>query len=735
VNKKKTPFGAALCASTLIAGVLPQGGLADVLSGALTSMAPNSWQRLNLNQFQDVWTPKDLWPTLASPESNISAWSGAAWDSRRKDLLIWGGGIGDEQGNEVYIFHATTGLWERGAVPSQITQTGLITHVVDGINSAPISGESWDNLVYLPGIDRMAVIGVSREGLTFQNLDGSPTGPYFWDPARADPWKVSGTTGSHVNPTAYPNVVGGEMWQNRNNFAPEKSAAATGVTAHVSAEGKEVVYFAGRYDQLWRYTVTDLNPANDVWEQIGTRPLLGNDGRGAADIDPRRGLLVQTLGEQSFGFWDVNNTKEGWTKNREVEVFPAITEGTPPPNFATFGLQFDPTLEAFLLWGGDQNVWVLRPPDDLDPDGDGILSQATGWTLSPLNPTGAGPTIPAKFTGVYGKWLYLAQENAYVGVIDPYAGDVFVYKPPVNLPGGGGGGLSLTLGVSQIVGCKSVIGTVKLSAPAVTDRMVTITDTLPAASVPPSVTIPAGATYRSFTVATSAVSGLQSGTVTATLDGASTTQPLSLRPIGPKTMTFSPPSAVGGTLPAATAKLTLECRAGPGPITVDLSTAKSEVAYPVADSVVVPVGTQSAVFDVMTNQVYGKTLVPISAAANGVTVTKSLTVLPWAYVDPPTNLKFGGVVVGTTSNALNATLTNKGVGSFAVNSISVTGTGASWFAQTNDCPVALAPGASCTIGVTFRPLSTTNRTATLSVATSATTVPLTVRLSGTGLPP
>jgi hypothetical protein len=734
MNKIKARFGAAVFASALIAGVLQPTVQADVLSSSLASMPPNSWQRLNLNQFQEVWTPKDLWPTLASPESNISGWSGAAWDSLRKDLLIWGGDIGDEQGNEVYVFHTSTGLWERGAVPSQITRTGLITHVVDGVNSAPISGESWDNVIYLPGVDRMAVIGVSREGLTFQNLDGSPTGPYFWDPARAAPWKVSGTTGSHVNLIAYPNIVGGEMWQNRNNFAPDRSAAATGVTAHVRVGGKDVVYFAGRYDELWRYTVTDLNPANDTWELIGTRPALGNDGRGAADIDPRKGLLVQTLGEQSFGFWDVDNTHEGSTKNREVQVFPAVTAGTPPASFVTFGLQFDPVLDAFLLWGGNQDVWVLRPPDDLDPDGDGILSEATGWTLSPLHPTGAGPTIPTKFTGVYGKWLYLAQENAYLGVIDPIAGDVFVYKPPVKLPGGGGA-LTLNLGVSQIVGCTSVVGTVKLPAPALSDRVVTITDTLPAASAPATVTIAAGATFSSFAVKTTAVNALQSGLVTATLDGESASQPLSLRPIGPKTMTFKPTSTVGGTLPGATAKMTLECRAGPGPITVDLSTAKPEVAYPVAANVVVPVGTQTAVFDVMTNQVYGKALAPISASVNGTTTTRSLTVLPWANLDPPTSLKFGGVVVGTASDALNATLTNKGVGSFVVSYISVTGTGASWFAQTNDCPATLAPGASCTIGVTFRPLSATNRTATLGVATSATTAPLTVRLSGTGLPP
>lgn len=724
---------AVLVSMALILGQSPSISVADALNDALGTMAPNSWRRINANEFQTVWTPVDQRPTPDSPESNISSWSGAAWDSTRKDVLVWGGNIGNEQGNEVYIFHTITGLWERGALPSEITSTGLIPHAVDGIHNAPISGESWDNVVYLPGVDRMAVIGVSREGITFRDLDGSSTGPYFWDPSRADPGRVSGTTGSHVKPWAYPGVIGGQMWQNRDNFAADNNMAATGVTAYTRADGRDVVYFVGRYDHLWRYTVQDLNPANDAWERIGTRTENGGDGRGSGDIDPERGILVQTLSPQSFGFWDVNRTGE-WTRNREIEIFPTVTSGTPPSDFTNFGMQYDPVHEGFVLWDGSQQVWFLRPPVDLDPDGDGIKSEATGWTLSPLNPSGTGPTIPAKYTGVYGKWMYLPQERAFLGVINSISGDVFVYKPPVQI-GAPINGLGLRLGVSEVVGCKSVIGTVQLPAPAASDQIVTIRDTLTSATTPPSVTVPAGSSYRSFSVTTSAVASNQTGTVSASLNGATASQPLSLRPMGPTSVLFKPTSTVGGMLPGVTGTVKLLCRAGPDPITVDLASARPEAAYPVAASVVVPVGVQSATFQMMSEQVYAKTLVSVSATANGITKSRSLTVLPWAFVDPPTALKFGGVVVGATSETRNATLTNKGAGAFAVNNISVSETGGSWFAQTNDCPASLAPGASCTIGVTFRPLSATSRSAKLSVATSATATPLTVSLSGTGLPP
>ena len=141
---------------------------------------------------------------------------------------------------------------------------------------------------------------------------------------------------------------------------------------------------------------------------------------------------------------------------------------------------------------------------------------------------------------------------------------------------------------------------------------------------------------------------------------------------------------------------------------------------------------QSATFDVVTNPVLAKTTATISGTANGITKSKVLTVTPAAVV-APTSLKFGSVTVGQTSAPLTATLTNKGAVPFTVNGISLTGTYASWFAQTNNCPANLAAGASCTVSVTFTPQAALSKSAKLSIATSATSMPLSVSLSGTGI--
>jgi len=302
---------------------------------------------------------------------------------------------------------------------------------------------------------------------------------------------------------------------------------------------------------------------------------------------------------------------------------------------------------------------------------------------------------------------------------------------PVSEPGGGSVSLAdLTLKSSEVAGCKGVTGWVTLSAPApVGGTIVTISDTLASAKTPATVKIREGATSNYFTISTTPVAANQDGMVTASLESKSSDQPLTVRPMGLTSMTLTPTNVVGSN--GVTGKATLECNAGPGPITVDLASNNAGVAYPVAASIVVPQGVKTANFDVTTNAVHARSYATISGKANGITKSKKLTVNVAASVSP-TRLGFGNVAVGTTSSPLGATLTNRGAVPFSVTGISLTGTGASWFAQTNNCPANLAAGASCTINVTFTPRAAANKSAKLTIATSATSTPLSVSLTGTG---
>jgi archaellum component FlaF (FlaF/FlaG flagellin family) len=94
----------------------------------------------------------------------------------------------------------------------------------------------------------------------------------------------------------------------------------------------------------------------------------------------------------------------------------------------------------------------------------------------------------------------------------------------------------------------------------------------------------------------------------------------------------------------------------------------------------------------------------------------------------PTSLTFSVQLVFTNSKPQNVTLTNTGTGTLTIASIAVTGQ----FTQTNTCGTSVAPGASCTINVTFRPTNKGTLTGTVTVTDNAPGSPQTVSLTGTG---
>lgn len=95
----------------------------------------------------------------------------------------------------------------------------------------------------------------------------------------------------------------------------------------------------------------------------------------------------------------------------------------------------------------------------------------------------------------------------------------------------------------------------------------------------------------------------------------------------------------------------------------------------------------------------------------------------------PTSLTFGTVKVGTTSAPQTVTLTNTGTATLVVRGVAASG---DFAAVAGAGCASLAPGAQCTITVTFTPTAAGARAGTLSVADDAPGSPQTVALSGSG---
>jgi hypothetical protein len=94
----------------------------------------------------------------------------------------------------------------------------------------------------------------------------------------------------------------------------------------------------------------------------------------------------------------------------------------------------------------------------------------------------------------------------------------------------------------------------------------------------------------------------------------------------------------------------------------------------------------------------------------------------------PAGLKFATLLVGTTSAAQTATLTNTGDQTVTISSIAATGA----FSETNDCPTSLEIGWVCFIQVTFQPTAAGTATGAVLVTDTAAKSPQKVVLAGVG---
>jgi hypothetical protein len=102
-------------------------------------------------------------------------------------------------------------------------------------------------------------------------------------------------------------------------------------------------------------------------------------------------------------------------------------------------------------------------------------------------------------------------------------------------------------------------------------------------------------------------------------------------------------------------------------------------------------------------------------------------VLPAVTFSPP-SLTFATQVVFTTSPAQKVTLTNTGLGILKITAGKISGE----FGGTTSCGKTLAPGANCTINVTFKPRTKGPLNGDISVTDNAPGSPQTVPLAGTG---
>ena len=183
---------------------------------------------------------------------------------------------------------------------------------------------------------------------------------------------------------------------------------------------------------------------------------------------------------------------------------------------------------------------------------------------------------------------------------------------------------SLSVNPTSVVGGNSSTGTVTLTAAATANLVVTLSSDNASATVPPSVTVPQGATSASFSIGTKSVTSSTVANISAAFNGMTKIAALTVTP-APALLSLSlnPSTVVGGS--SSTGTVTLSGAAPSTGITVQLLSNRTKVAT-VPSSLTVPPGATTATFSVTTSAVRNTSKVTISGTTAGVTKSAVLTV-------------------------------------------------------------------------------------------------------------
>ncbi len=416
------------------------------LESLLNSTPVNGWVQANLNTFSSAWvTDPSLKPPSGStfhyqPGAVVTAWSSMAWDSTRNDLLLWGGGHASHSGNEMYVWSGTTGTWSLGSLPSKVlpaSADGQPNLIVD--SAAPQASHTYNSNQYLPINDRFITFGgpAYNDAKGFSVLDANgnivKAGPWLYDPSKADPTKVGGTTGSGWNPA----TVGGNMWENRynNSTGPNPYYFINNTAEYHAENGHDAVYITdynggGGWPNLYRYTIGNLSAGEgDRWDLIGVANFAHNAAsfQASGTIDNAHNLYVHTISCNTCSAYDLNVwdiTKSG-SGNVATDIQLVGPHGEAFAMDPTYAIEYSDRDGSLYLYNGDQGK-VYRTKAAFNADG----SLKTVWEVDLLGSVSAAHPNGNYVYGVLGKWQYVDSLGAFVAIDEMNATDagVWFYK-------------------------------------------------------------------------------------------------------------------------------------------------------------------------------------------------------------------------------------------------------------------------------------------------------------------
>jgi len=245
----------------------------------------------------------------------------------------------------------------------------------------------------------------------------------------------------------------------------------------------------------------------------------------------------------------------------------------------------------------------------------------------------------------------------------------------------------------------------------------------------------ASTSYNANLILTDNTGGAGGSTQTVTLSGAGAAPvPVPVASLSPTSLSFS--SALGTSAGAKTVTLSNTGAASLAGIAITLTGSATFSESGTTCGTTLAAGSNCTIPVNFTPVAAGTVTGTLSVADNaaGSPQTVALTgagAVPLATLSA-TSVTFPATLQGSTSSPLTVTLTNSGSATLTISTITLGGTNAANFGETNNCGLTLSAGSSCTISTTFSPATTTTYTATVTVTDSATGSPQTIALQGSG---
>jgi hypothetical protein len=308
----------------------------------------------------------------------LESWNGAAFDARRGEFRVHGGGASDYGGNEVYVFDFATLKWSRETEPQPLTGPFQRDTDGDGVPNAcpspalgPPATHTHQGFLYVPKIDRYWLFGSAGY---CSNGSGNSVA---WDyDARRGTW------------TAMPDLA---------QFAEFASAVVDPRSGHVLVHAGH----AGGWHEV-----------DPVTRQVVNSFEGGSfSGDGSVVFDSRRGVVFALAsGDDSDRLlayqWPGNGTSKD-SKGRVIAEWPkGARQG--------WGMAQN-DLGLLVLWDGEAQIVVV------DPDiGKSWKAEARGYLRDAMVAQGDARRV-------YSKWRYIPESDVFFGITDPDLG-VVLYR-------------------------------------------------------------------------------------------------------------------------------------------------------------------------------------------------------------------------------------------------------------------------------------------------------------------